>query len=207
MNKKSKTSFIPKNSLQDSVEYKPKGFKNQKNVNSLGFRLMTLIFITILLISGGVFVYTGILVKAVEKQEHALKELHNEFNESDVQSFVRKEHRIRHVTSLLESHLAPSEIFTQLELVTLKDISFEKFQYGWINKGDTLEVGVTGVAKSFQSVAQQVEQFEKHDAFFTPFVSLLEFTEDGQVRFGLIVTLDPGLVLYTKQLGNEHDAT
>lgn len=207
MKKDNKTSFIPKESLQNSLDYKAKGYKGLKHTKTLGFRVVILIFITTLLVCGAVFVYTGMLVEKIKTQENTLEELHRDFETSTVQVFVRKEYRVRHVTSLLESHLAPSHLFTQLERTTVQDVSFEKFYYRQLHKKDALEVSVTGVAEDFESVAHQMEQFRKYNALNAPYLSLLEFTEDGQVRFGVIFALDVDHILYTKRFSFLRDVT
>jgi hypothetical protein len=200
-----KTTFIPKKSLQDSLGTTSREYVKKRDTQGPGFHVALLTFALVLLTSGGVFLYTNILVKEITKQEAVLKQIHNQFDSMLIQKLVRNDHRLRGVTTVLKEHIAPSVLFAEIERITLKDVYFEKYSFIELPKQNTTEVAITGIANSFESVALQLQEFESHASFHVPRISVLEFTPEKLITFGIITEVDPDFIQFAR--GNEDEQT
>lgn len=195
MEPKFKTSFIPKKPIQPSVSSKAEG---KSGINF--FMLVAMIlFITSVLLTVGVFVYKFTLRGAIESQLRTLETARQSFEPTFINQANRLNTRIENVNRILNSHLAPSVMFSLLEEFTLQTVSFNRFLFQDGEDG-TIKVIASGEADSFRSIVLQSDKFGQSGSLRDVLFSGLEPNESGNVNFVMEASLDPQLVLYRKNL-------
>lgn len=202
------TSFIPK---------KPMIEEHNTNVRSVGFFTIISFFIlfTVLLATGGLFFYKGILAKNITQMENDLNLAKSRFEPSKITELKILDKRLRASTEILSKHIAVTPIFQALQDITMKTVRYTKFSYdlGSIlpsQNGNTENAGgmrivvkMTGQAVGYRSVALQSDLFTTKDVgknFIDPIFSNLTLDDKGNVLFDLEFSVDPSFVDYKTTL-------
>jgi len=173
-----------------------------RDIKGTWFYVALLVFVAAIVASIGMFMYLRILTSSIESQKHALDESYAQFDTGSLSNFIIEDARLRHATTLLQEHVATSELFLRLEDLTLRDVVYEKLQYKKESESGGMEVVFTGKTKEFDYVEAQIKKFESDDFFRMSEVismALLE-DEDKNVQFGVVTKFDPMLVSYTQSL-------
>jgi hypothetical protein len=200
MTQENKTSFIPKKGLHDEIKHGPDSYVKRRDVRGSGFYITLLLFLCTVFATIGVFLYSLILVESIEDQEKALRNSYDSFEIETVENFIRRDVRLKNITKLLNNHIATSELFLQLQDITLPSVTYEKLQYRVDIEG-RFELIVTAVTDSFDSVALQMDQFTNDVDFRSPVLTTMSITEDKKVRFGVAVGISHDLVSYKRSIG------
>ena len=183
-----KLSFIPKKNLnyQPAVRRSGGGF--------IPFAL--LIFVISSALWGSLYVYkkslndNAILLKeTIKKEKGALEE--STINE--VAIFAEK---ISVVKKLLDSHKSFSNVLTFLQDFTMRDIKFNDLSYSFAEAGGP-SLSLSGVTKSYASLAVQIQALEKNNQVKKVSVSGLSADPKGGVKFNLKIIIDPIMTVYT----------
>lgn len=190
------TSFIPRKSLgrESSIREKP--------VN-LFLVIATLIFIVALLGSGGVYLYKYTLDKSIDASSKYLDERRTALEPTTINDLLRVDKRLHAASDLLNKHVVASSVFELLEDLTLKTISFSKFEYINVqNKGASIKL--SGEAKSYGSVALEADTLNGNKQLIKSAIfSNLNLNERGNVTFDSVIMLDPDVTNYKKALVRE----
>lgn len=188
------TSFIPKKPIIED---------RAVVVRPVNFILVLALFIlfTVLIASGGLYLYKGVLVKDITKMEGDLSLAKNRFEPSKINQLQTLDKRLRASTEILSKHLAISPIFQALQAVTMKTVRFTKFNYDFTDEtSETVLVKMSGSAVGYRSVALQSDLFAKYEYFINPVFSNLSLDNSGNVLFDLEFTVDPSFVDYKETL-------
>jgi hypothetical protein len=190
------TSFIPKKPLDTgAVSYHESG-----GVGFLFF-IALFIFIASLVAAGGVFAWKNYLSAAIGSDSKSLQEAEGAFDPSTINDLVRLDSRINNAETLLQSHVAPSAIFNFLSQQTLQNVQFTSFTYA-LQADNSASIVLQGQADSFSTVALQSDQFSASTMLKDVVFSSIQTTTGG-VSFSVTATVDPSLINYAKNLGNE----
>lgn len=186
---KTHTSFIPKKSLT-VARRQPKG-------NNIGiFFLLTLvIFIGVIALAIGVFLYQQFLLKNIEQKSASLERARAAFEPALIQEISRLDIRIHSARDILDNHKAISAFFDLLEAATLKSVSFENLDYR-TDEGGRTSISMKGRALNFSSVALQSDIFGKNKFVQEPIFSDLNLDKKGDVIFNFSAFIDPRLISY-----------
>lgn len=200
METKFNTSFIPKKSLQADVNIPSTGkFTERRETYGPGFSLALLVFILSVIASMAVFGYTVMVDRTVEKKITELKKLKNSFSEENIEMLIRADNHIKQAKKLTTEHVATSELFNELERVTLKKVQYVGMEYaGAPNENPTFTL--SGFSRNFQDVALQTTEYRSSQALRSPIVRELERLEAGPVFFSIEVSADPRLVSFASAL-------
>ena len=182
-----RTSFIPKRSFIKPV-YKSRNFGLLMNFSIVLFAVSMLVF-------GGVYFYKKSLNERVAFLSDSLKRARDSFDLSVLSEMGKTSEKIELAKKLLEKHIAPSPIFGFLEQATLENVRFSNFNYIWQEDSDP-EISMTGVAKSYASLALQVDEFQKNSNVEDISVSGLSLGKGGVVNFNAVIVLKPDLIKY-----------
>ena len=186
------TSFIPKKPMieERAVASKPV---------SLLTIIAILIFFTVLLGTGVLYFYSGILTKNIIKMENDLSLAQNRFEPSKIVQLQVLDKRLRASSQILSKHIAISPIFKLLQSLTMKTVSYTKFNYDFSDeKNSKIVIKMSGVAVGYRSVALQSDLFSKNKYIIDPIFSNLLLDEKGNVLFDLEFSVDPNFVDYQK---------
>ena len=188
------TSFIPKKPIIEdrTVVARPVGF---------ALVLSLFIFFTVLIASGSIYLYKGILVKNITKMEGNLNLAKNRFEPSKINQLQVLDKRLRVSTEILSKHLAISPIFQALQDITMKTVRFTRFGYDFVDeKSAKISVKMSGSAIGYRSIALQSDLFAKSEYFINPVFSNLSLDNSGNVLFDLEFIVDPSFVDYKEML-------
>ena len=193
------TSFIPRKPMieERAVSAKP-----------VGFLLIISIFIlcTMVVASGGLYFYRGVVTKNITKMENELNLAKNRFEPSKITQLQTLDKRLRASTEILSKHIAISPIFKALQAITMKTVRFTKFDYGISeDKAAQILVKMSGMAVGYRSVALQSDLFAQSKYFIDPVFSNLSLDNSGNVLFDLEFSVDPVFVDYKNMLLKTED--
>tara|TARA_B100000745_G_scaffold300516_1_gene254899 strand:+ start:3067 stop:3789 length:723 start_codon:yes stop_codon:yes gene_type:complete len=187
-----KASFIP-----DKVTPTSSGGSRMRGEGGVGDILVLLAVVILaaaLALAAGVFLYDRFLVTSVEKKNAQLNRAKEAFDPILIQELVRLDARLNASADVLAKHLAPSEVFSLLESLTLQSIEYESLDYG-IGEDGVIRITMNGKAQSVNGVALQSSVFGAHNAIINPIFSDLDLTGDG-VTFSVVAELDPLALQY-----------
>lgn len=157
-----------------------------------------LAFFVVIGLAVTVFFYKARLIRVIAELDASLLQAKKSFDPGFIAEASRFNTRIEAARELLNSHRALSPLFDILEKKTLENVRFRDFHF--TAGGREVMMGMTGQAKSFNSVALQSDVFGAEDSFKDPVFSNFSLNEDGDVIFNFQTTVDPKLLLYRATL-------
>lgn len=183
-------SFIPKQSLAAA---------SRSGGIGLFFLLALLMFVMSLIAAGAAFGYQYLLNGNISDKDSSLRKAEGAFNAGTIQDLVRMDSRLTQAKVLLQKHVAPSAILYFLSTITLERVQFLGYEMT-LNKEGGASINLNGVADSFSSVALQSDQFGATKVLKDVIVSGISVSENGKVNFSVNATVDPSLILYSRNL-------
>ena len=190
MDEELKTSFIP----QRNVE------RDKAPQGSSFFSLISIIvFITIIAISGGIFLYKRFLINETAKSSVILEKERGIFESALIQELSRADLRINFSKEILKKHIAPSMIFQLLGRLTLQDLRFSSFSYG-VSEDGAIKILMDGEAKNYSVVVLQSKIFGESKYIKDALFSNLNVNAKGMIIFNLSASIDPRYISYENRL-------
>ncbi|MFA5840689.1 MAG: hypothetical protein WC847_00210 [Candidatus Paceibacterota bacterium] len=188
------TSFIPKKPMlkETTVSARPV---------SIFLIISLFVLFTVLLATGGLYFYKGIVTKNITEMEKTLNLARNRFEPAKITELQTFDKRLRASTEILGKHMTVTPIFTALEQLTMKSVRFTKFSYslGGEDKAG-ISIKMSGIAIGYRSIALQSDLFAKNKNLIDPVFSNLVLDNSGNVLFDLDFSVDPGFVNYKQTL-------
>ena len=187
------TSFIPK---------KPMVEERVAPSRSIGVFTVLSIFIlfTVLLATGGLYLYKGSLVKKIADMQNTLALASTRFESAKISELQLLDKRLRASAEILSHHISITPVFKALSLITMKTVRYNKFSYDLgTDKDAKVTIKMSGVAVGYRSVALQADLFSTKDEgknFIDPVFSNLTLDDKGNVLFDLEFSVDPNFVNY-----------
>ncbi len=193
------TSFIPK---------KPMLEERAVSARPVGLLLILSIFIlfTMLIGSGGLYFYRGVMQKDIVQMKDDLSKARNRFEPSKITQLQVLDKRLQASTEILDKHVAISPIFQALQDATMKTVRFTNFNYSFgEEKNSKILVKMSGVAIGYKSIALQSDLFAQNEYFIDPVFSNLSLDNSGNVIFDLNFAVEPTFVNYKDKLKKEKE--
>lgn len=187
------TSFIPKKPLSPDTRG---GTHRVIGFFSLG---SLIIFVSVLALSVGVFLYQQFLLQNISSMKRSLDRARAAFEPALIEELKRLDSRIEMAKKLLGVHAAATPIFRLLELNTLQNVRFSDFNYA-ASGGETVSVTMKGEARSFSALALQADLLASRREIRDPVFSNLTPDKGGLVGFSFFGNIDPRVVLYQSTL-------
>jgi len=202
MDTKFQTSFIPKAPIVQA----------RKAKSGISFFLLVsiIIFFVSLGLGAWVFLEKKILIQEITSEQATITQNKNGLisDSNTVESIIDLDNRINVAKALLANHVSISPIFAFLQQVTLQDVRFNSFTFSSAGKdangNDTVGVEMTGVARDWESVASQADEFDLPDwknIISEPKLSGFSLNADGSVAFSFSATINPQFLLYANASG------
>jgi len=198
------TSFIPK---------KPMVAEHPTSGRSVGFLTVIsfIILFTVLLATGGLYLYKGVVTKNITKMENDLNLAKNRFEPSKITELQILDRRLKASTEILSNHIAITPVFQALSAITMKTVRYTKFSYNLGDeKNSKVAIQMSGQAIGYRSIALQSDLFTTRDEgknFIDPVFSNLTLDAKGNVLFDLEFSVDPSFVDYKQMLSTEESST
>ena len=196
MDQNFQTSFIPKKPIikESAISSRPVGIL---------FIASLFILFTVLLATGGLFFYKGVVKKSIADKEKTLNLAKERFEPSKITELQVLDKRLRASSEILEKHIAITPVFEALEQLTVKTVRFTKFSYELSEDNAAINVKMSGQAIGYRSVALQSDLFAKNKNLIDPIFSNLTLDNSGNVLFDLEFSVDPSFVNYKRTLQAE----
>lgn len=185
-----KTSFIPKASLK--VERREEARKAPIALASL---LATIILVLAIAGAAGVFLFKQYVVQSIDAKKASLDRARAAFQPATIEELARVDTRLTVGSALLAAHASPSLLFDEIEARTLSSVRFSGFQFGATSVGN-FAISMTGVARSFNAVALQSDEFGKSEILVNPIFSDMNFDQTGNVAFSVTAQVAMSRILY-----------
>jgi hypothetical protein len=208
------TSFIPKKSLQSQVGGAGPYVK-RRGTYGPGFFVASLIFALALLVSAGLFFYSGAIERSIEGKIKQLEMAREALRPDLIAAFEYLDMRLATAKSVVGEHRATSALLEHLEAITLTDVRYDKLTYTVPVRADAinasrrtdpsqsqLRVLLQGHADTVESVALQIEQYRVSEFFSeATFQSIdRDIAESPETDFQVMLTIDPRLVAFAEVL-------
>jgi len=198
MDQNFQTSFIPKKPMirERTISSQPV---------SIFFVISLFILFVLLLITGGLYFYKGILKKEIAGLEQSLNLEKNRFEPSKIAELQLLDRRLRASSQILASHVAVSPIFDALEQITMKTVRYTRFSYDLgADNSSFVQVKMSGQAIGYRSIALQSDLFAKNHNLIDPVFSNLTLDNTGNVLFDLDFSVNPNFVNYKQTILNQN---
>ncbi len=151
------------------------------------------IFTTILLASGGIFLYQHSLEGQLTQRQVQLKGIEKTLNQANVRDFVHLRDQLSSSQILLDKHLTLSRVFDLLETVTVNRLSLTGLKIS-IPKGKPATIELEGLAANFNTLATQAVLLKKNRLLSNTVFSGFSLKKGGAVGFTFNATLNSSLV-------------
>jgi len=198
MDPKFQTSFIPKKPVLGTRPHAP---------ISLFLLVSMLAFFVTVGIGGYVFLEKKLLIQQITSEQTQITQNKNGLisDEATIENIVELNNRIAVAGTLLNNHVAIEPIFNFLQQATLPNVRFTNFSFttnaGSGNAGPTVQVLLSGLARDWETVASQADEFALPDwknIISQPKISDLSLNADGSVSFSFSATVNPSQLSYQK---------
>ena len=185
------TSFIPKRPIVNEP------VSEIRNTRSIGlFSLLTfVIVISVGLSYAGLYLYQKQLTDQIATLDTSIGDAKNELGSQFLVDMKRLNDRIEGVKSLIKTHVVISPIFEALQTSTLRSVQYKTFGYNLVTdsltNNQTVSVTLTGVSKSYSTIALQSDAFESNNLIKNPVFSNLSINDkSGSIEFKLVFDVD-----------------
>ena len=189
------TSFIPKESLTSERKRTP----NRGNPFAIVNIITGFVLLVAVLTSGGLFLFENYTVSAIEAKRASLDRQRAAFEPATIKALARLDRRLDAGGRLLQSHVALSNIFQELEARSVQTLRFSDFSYAPGNLGNMVII-MNGEAQSFNAVAVQADALGASPLFQDPIFSNLNIDKEGKVIFTFTANVDPVRISYATLL-------
>jgi hypothetical protein len=190
----SHTSYIPKSPLANN---RPSAY-TKRNVPILTV-VALLVFFAAAALSGGLFVYKKYLGASLEDKKITLDKTRSAFDPALIEELRRLDLRIEHSKKLLANHTAMSILFDILGRATLQNVQYKSFSLSMPEEGVT-RIKLSGLARTYASVALQSDSFNTTKGIKNPVFSELSLDNFGNVTFSISADLDFDVFRYSNLL-------
>jgi len=196
MDQKYNTSFIPKKFLAEDVQGgSASKYVKQRTLIGPGYFIAMAIFVLALGASVALFLYTRVVMNSIEENMTILQAQIDEVRSEDISEFLELEKQMNIASTLLENHIAVSELLHKLEQTTLANVWYAAMNFTGGISAPAVVIG--GSTRALTNVALQMREFEADRHFVTPSLSRLEReAETGLISFDVRSDILKDLLLY-----------
>lgn len=139
----------------------------------------------------GLLLYKQYLGGRIETITEDLKKFEADFNQSNVDEWIRTAESIGVAKDVLEKHRRLSNVFSFLATSTVSGVRFSKFSF----ESSSNKVNLDTEARSYTALSQQREIFENNPAVEKIALSNFLLTPSGGVSASVELTLTPSFFL------------
>lgn len=197
------TSFIPKRPVSSDP------VPEQQSSRAVGIlSLIAFVVVAATAVSyGGVYLYQKQLIAQKAKTDALINEARNGIGTEFLTDMKMLSNRIEGVKAVIKRHIVVTPIFASLEQSTLRSIQYKSFGYEFVSDPataqQTVKVTLTGVAKSYATIALQSDSFTQNALIKNPVFSNLTIDDKtSNVNFKLAFTVNPAALSYESFIAN-----
>ncbi len=183
----STTSFIPKTRLAGPVQ-RGKGA-------GMGILISGFILFASLALFGGIYFYKGALQKEVNDMNSTLETAKKAFEPGLVDELGHLTGSINAAKTIIGQHDASSAILKLIGSLSLKDVVFSNFNYGFDKDGNAV-ILMSGEANGYAGVALQAKMLEDSEFIDNVVFSNLSLKDAGRVNFNVNLMVRKEFLIY-----------
>lgn len=183
------TSFVPKQPVAP--------LREKKGGWNVFWLAAAVLFLASVIGAGGVFAFKQYLVGVKDAKLAELQAADEKIRASTVTEFVRLRDRFDAAHGILENHIMFSHFLEVLEARTIQNVRFSSLKFNLLPDG-TYEIGMEGVARTFNALAAQSSLFNEEQYFKRAIFSDIAVNANNTVNFTLSALLDPALLAMTE---------
>lgn len=158
------------------------------------FLLVSILILGVSVVTAGaVFGYEKYLGSVIDVKTAALDKARSEINRQQVEDFIRLKQRFDSGKILLDNHVTASRFFTLLETSTLQNVKYDDLKLS-LDEGGAASVSLSGVARSFNTLAAQSQEIANNRNFKRSIFSDIRINTNGTVGFTLTADIDEDLM-------------
>ena len=187
------SSFIP-----HDTEFGIRRRVSPTGIVDLAALIAIVVFVASGTLAGAVFIYQINRQQARDSKHDQLERAKRDFDVSLIKKLTRLDDRMNAANKILSSHVALSPFFHTLEKTTVSTIGFRTLNFEVADQ-TAVNVKMSGIANSVNSVAYQADQFGDSGVFKNPIFSNIDRGELG-VNFQVTSAVNPRSVSYTQSL-------
>lgn len=181
------TSFVPR-------QPQPQGRQPRTRAQNLFFSATLVIAGLAIAASVGTYLYDRYLLHVVESKAEELAIAQRSVDQEQVEEFVRLRDRLEHGETLLENHIAVTQVLDVLEAQTLQTVRYTSLELD-VTEDHTAQLEIEGTARNFNALAAQSNAFASEKGIRRAIFSGIEVNENTTVNFVLTADLDSRLLL------------
>jgi hypothetical protein len=193
MDPRFQTSFIPKKPIVAQIK------SSSVSTINLFTLISTVIFITVVALSGGLFFYKGVVAKQIESDKATLDRARGAFEPELIAQITRLDTRIETARKLMDSHISVRPLFEFISSITLQSVRFRDFTFSY-PAPDKIQVTMTGQAKNYASVALQSDVLNEQKNFEDVSISNMSLDGSGTISFAVSAIVNAKLLSYASTL-------
>lgn len=196
MEPKFQTSFIPKKPIvTDASPASKVGVIRETNIFSL---VATILFISTLLVSGGLFGYQMILRQQIDKADTDINTARSAFQVDKIKELIDANNRIVSSKTLLEKHVKLSQMLYLLQDLTVKRIRLMKLTYSY--KAGIPTITLQGEALTYNALVEQSNIFAQSDYLKNNQFSNFILADNGNIQADFVSAIDTSLISYKRAI-------
>lgn len=194
------TTFIPQGGaatggVPTPVQTAPTNTIRVRQTVSILTIVATLAVVVALVSIGGVFVLEKSLTQRIIQMESQLETAEKQFEPALIVQLKQLDERLNQASHVLRNHRSVAPLFTVLNTITSKNVQYDTLHFDFSEDGlGTVEI--EGQARSYQVIAQQSKELSEERIIQDHIFSEFELQDTGRVRFSLLLTLSPEVLLF-----------
>jgi hypothetical protein len=190
MEERVKTSFIPKTSLETPGFKRPHG-----DPAALANIVAGALLVLAIAGAGGVYFFQQYTQSSITSKQDSLARSREAFEPDTIKQLAKLDTRIETGKTLLSTHVAVSDLFDELEKLTLSSVRYTNFDYSVVAPGHVV-LTMSGQAASYNAVALQSDAFSKSAVITDPIFSNVNVDKNGYITFDFTAVIDTSHMLY-----------
>ncbi len=178
-----------------------------KHRSSLFMTVATLLFIASIAAAGSMFFWKSLLLTSQESYKKQLADREKQFNANLIEELKRQDVKISFAQQLIKQHIAASQIFSIVGLLTTEQVRFLSMDLSaGATPGEAMKVSLKGYGTDFIAVAFQsdvlgkLERYGLRNIVRNPILSDPSLNSNRSVSFGLTATINPDNLSYEKSM-------
>lgn len=173
-----------------------------------GFNVLaTIVFVLVLLATGGVFFYKMTINKAIASLTEEIAVAEAAADKAKIDELANFDKRLKSIDSILSQHVAVSEYLKLLSDNTLKNLSFSEFQFSTAGKNLPIKASFKGTAPSYAAIAQEESILLANPHALSLRFANFSLAKNGAVNFSLEAEFKNDLLNWSKTLEPEVDTS
>lgn len=192
------TTFIPKKPIATALPSASISATSTHKTVGIFSLLGGILFVASVAMAGFTYFYNTQTQKVFTEKKSQIMSSQNAIDTQFLDEVKELNNRILASNGILKKHVAVSPIFQTLSDLTLKSVRYTSFEYvvNQSEKGQTIDVKLNGVAKSYTAIALQSDAFSTNKNLQDPIFSGLTLDEKGNVKFILTFSVKPEFIKY-----------